>query len=153
MATGPNQYGKGYLKFDGGTAMEVLGWKVDFTDGGEDQFTLARGWAGRAGGNAKTSVTFHGVLPTVSADGGSGTTSGGMVTGKGIAIDATLLNNQNGNNNLPIRFTGTLGSNPDAPFQAVSASGYISDLSFEVDEKTVKFSGTLSASPTKWGNP
>lgn len=103
-----------YLQVDGNLMTEVDTIDITTTDGGEDIKTLVRGLAGRTGGAAMTTLSFSGSVPYLPTDtGGAGFDSGGMVSGKGVQLDQTMLTNLNQNGGQPVQFIVFIG-NPAA---------------------------------------
>lgn len=136
-------YQVGYLAFDDNFNTEVKSFDLEVVDGGKDVETLLRGYSGRVKGAAKASLNFTGVIPYQPTDtGGVGLASGGMVTGKGVPLDQTLLTNANTNNSQPVKFAVSIGS---PAVQTLTFKGNITSLRYAAaigDEFT--FSGTAT---------
>jgi hypothetical protein len=86
---------------------------------------------------------FSGALPYAPTDtGGVGLSSGGMVTGKGVQLDQTMLTNLNQNNNVPVKFVVQVGS---PAVQTLTFKGNITNLKFSsAVGQEIKFSGTAT---------
>lgn len=134
-----------YMKIDHNLMTEVQSISISRTDGGADVETLVRDIAGRVKGAAKSTINFSGVVPYLPPDtGGNGFDSGGMVTGKGVQLDATILSNLNQNGNLPVQFIIMLG-NPAA--QKLFFKGFINTINTDVAVgKQVNFSCVATGS-------
>jgi hypothetical protein len=126
----PQEFQVLYLKIDDNVMTEIQSINVSRTDGGADVETLVRNYGGRVKGSAMAKISVRGVIPYQPTDtGGSGFSSGGMVTGSGVQLDQTILTGLNGNGNLPVKFTIMIGQ-PAA--QKLIFKGFISDITVDV---------------------
>jgi hypothetical protein len=144
-------YKLGYVAFDGNVNDQIESFDIDVVDGGEDVKTLMRGWAGRLQGAAMATLNFSGVIPAATNDvGGAGFASLGMVTGKGVPLDQTMLTNFNGNNNNLVSFIAYIG--PQTSFtQQLTFLGNITNMKYSAGVgKTMQFSGSASGTFSIW---
>ena len=144
------EYQVSYLSFDDNCPnTEVESFEVDVVDGGDDIKTLMRGYAGRVKGAAMASLNFSGALPYAPTDtGGVGMDSGGMVTGKGVPLDQTMLTNYNTNNDLPVKFIMALGF---PHVQQLVFKGNITNLKYSsAVGRPTTFTGTATGTFNVW---
>jgi hypothetical protein len=144
-------YKQGYIAFDGNVNDQVESFDIDVTDGGEDVKTLMRGYAGRIAGAAMTTMNFSGAIPAATPDvGGAGFNSLGMVTGKGVPLDQTLLTNYNANNYSQVQMIMFLGPQTSYTQQLVFL-GNITTMKYTAGVgKPITFSGTATGSFSVW---
>jgi hypothetical protein len=139
MVTSPftgQLYKLAYVAFDGNVNDQIESFDIDTTDGGKEVYTLMRGRAGRLQGAASATLNFSGTIPAVTTDvGGEGLDSQGMVTGKGVPLDQTMLTNYNANNYQELTFTMYVGPQ----------TNYVQKLFFSGNIVSMKFSGAVGS--------
>lgn len=137
----PSVYQKLFVKLDNRLQTEVQSVSMHRTDGGATVTTTVKGWAGVAVGAPMCTGVIKGVIPYVLTDasggGGVGFSSAGIVTGKGIQLDQTMLSNSNTNLDLPISIIISIGQ-PAA--QQIAILGFIRTLDIDyADGKIADF--------------